>query len=137
MQRIHLLRVEETLAAFSSLFAAAAARKVRLGWLDLEPPEASPPGEVALAASAGARPAVEVAGRRVTSVRWLEGPPVLRDLLRRDFLGCRAVLVRGTTDAPLLVPEAEGWRVTSPGQAGRVWGAEQLLEALGHPRPWE
>jgi hypothetical protein len=135
MKRIHLLRVETPAEAFGELFATAAAAREWLGWLDLEAPT-EPPPELAAAAGAGARPAAAVAGGSALTLRRLHGEPVLRDLLRRDFLGCRAVLVRGGLEAPLLEPAAGAWRVTPPGSVARSFSSEQLLAALRRPRPW-
>jgi hypothetical protein len=147
MQRIPILRVEAPAATFEPLFAAAAARRERLGWLDFETTVELADG-LGEAARAGARPAVAVGNGQVIAVRVMRGAPVLRDLLRRDFLGCRAVLVRGELEAPLLSPEPGGWRVSQdaashgpeggaqPAAASRSWTSTQLLDALRRPRPW-
>jgi hypothetical protein len=81
------------------------------------------------------------------AVKALSGPPVLRDVLREHFLGCALVVVtaRSTAafgqapeleEAPALEPAEGGYRVTPPGEAGRVFAPGALAARLRRPRPW-
>lgn len=175
MKRIHLLRFAGSPEELEPLVRAAAEEGLRVGWLDLAgaappaPPEpdGSPAAGLDGAVSAGAFRAVRVSPGRTVALKAVAGPPVLRDLLREHFLGCAAVVVRGSgsaageaddlaaagaeapsgpplrdgdaalAEAPRLVAEGEGFRVEPPGRAGRRFTAAQLAARLRKPRPWE
>ena len=101
-----LVRVDRPPAAFASLFAAAAAAGVRIGWLELG--AAEPPAGLEEVTALGAARAVAAGGTRTVMVKPRRGPAVLGDLVREHFAGCSAVLVRGDaapTELALLVPE--------------------------------
>lgn len=147
MKEPHLLRVTAPPAGFAPLAAAMAALDLRLGWLDLAaaPPE-PPAGELAAALDLGVLRAVAVGPGRVVAAKPLRGAPVLRDLLREHFLGCRLVLVAGPgapADLPALEPERDGpggevvaYRVTPPAEAGQRFAPAELAARLRRPRPW-
>lgn len=135
MKHQHLLRVEQGAAEFAALIAALGERGWRAGWLELKAPE--PVAEnLETAAGAGALRAVAVGGGRSVALKPMKGAPVVRDVLREHFHGCRLVLVRGELDAPLLAPRGEGWVVSGADGAERGYATEDLVEALGRPRPW-
>lgn len=151
MKAPHLLRVEAGADAFAPLFAAARAARVRLGWLDLATAERRPvPAALAPAAAAGAFRAVAVGSDGAVAVKPRQGAPVLADLLREHYLGCRAVLVRGElagleAAARLArVAAEEGgeggeggrWQVTPAGGPPLELDGERLLARLRRPRPW-
>lgn len=96
-----LVAVDQDPAAFAPLFAAAKARGVRVGWLDLAS-EVGPPAELASASDAGASKSVSARAGRTLVVKTTKGAPVLRDLLREQFLGYGIVLVRGHAGRPKL-----------------------------------
>lgn len=138
MKRCHLLRVEADAAAFATLVAALRESGVRAGWLDLGDPEGDPPAAdpgLSEAAAGGVLRAVAVAGGRAVSVKPLAGAPVLGDLVREHFLGCRVVLVRGVVEAPLVTPEGDGWRVVTPA-GSRLLTTAELVRAAGRARPF-
>jgi hypothetical protein len=60
------------------------------------------------------------------AVKLLAGAPVLRDLLREHFRGCKAVLVRGEVEAEELRRVGGGWQV---GEAAAV-SVEELIAGL-------
>ena len=96
------------------------------------------PPDLERAAAMGCLRAVAAGAGRTVAVKPLSGPPVLRDLLREHFLGCRLVLVRGAADAPLLTPAAgAAWAVTPTAGAARSYTMDELAAALRKPRPWE
>ncbi len=140
MKRIHLLRVEGDATRFEALIAAIRRDGGRVGWLDLAlsdplPPSLTGPASLDLLRAVAVGPGLAIA------VKPMRGGPVLRDLLREHFRGCRLVLVAGgadstslAADAPLLSPEGEGWSVTAPGGT-RSCSTEQLVAQLRKPRP--
>lgn len=138
--RIHVYRVEEGAEAFESLLAAAAARGVRVGWLELRAPAAVDSG-LALATAAGAARGVVVGDGCSVAVKRLKGPAVLRDLLREHFLGCRAVLVLGLENtaraaelgAPRLRPSGDDWSLQPPSSPASVLSTAELLDGLRRP----
>jgi hypothetical protein len=132
----HLLRVEEGPERYAELVAALRGAGLRVGWLELGRETEAPPG-LERAAALGCLRAVAAGEGRTVAVKPLAGPPVLRDLLREHFLGCRLVLVRGALEAPLLAPGTGGaWSVTAA-EGARSCTAEELAAALRKPRPWE
>lgn len=146
MRSPHLLRIEEDPEVFASLVAAAAAAGSRVGWLEWAEPEPVPP-TLARAAGAGALRAVAVGEKGSVAVKARRGEPVLADLLREHFLGCRLVLVRGAPpDAsadplPRLVPVSGGsWRLETGGEEptafARDLSTDELVARLRRPRPW-
>lgn len=133
----HLLRVDDDPAVFATLFAAARAAGVRVGWLELAPTAPSPvPATLEAAAGEGALRAVAVGGGRVIAVKSLRGAPVPRDLLREHFRGCALVLVRGEVEASALRPAGEVYTVASAVGERRL-DAAGLVTRLRRPRPWE
>ena len=136
MKRIHLLRVEAEARAFAPLLLAAGAEGLRIGWLELlEPPAIPEPLRAPLLA--GSARAVAVAEQWTLAARPRRGAPRLRELVRQQFLGCVAVLVRGQVEAPLLAPSPDGrWLVAVPETAERNLDTGQLVAALRQARPF-
>lgn len=127
-----LVAVEADAAAFAALFAAAAKRKTRLGWLELGA-SVEPPAALAGAVAAGAFKSVVAGDGSVVTVKRVAGRPVLRDLLREHFLGCAAVLVRGHEGKPRLAVAGEKFRFEPLAGRERDLDAEQLLDELLRP----
>jgi hypothetical protein len=134
----HALRVTEGSAAFRSLFVALEHHGERAGWLDLR---IDPSVAVATAASDGALDgalgngvwkAVGVEAGRTVAIKSRRGAPVLRDVLREHFRGCRVVLVRGEAPLPLLRSRGEDWELECGGEPRRLTTTE-LLRALRSP----
>lgn len=134
MKRIHLLRVEGEASRFEPLVTAVRADEGRVGWLDLELSDPVPPS-LATPASLDVLRAVAVGPQLSIAVKPVRGQPVLRDLLREHFRGCRVVLIAGEVDAPLLAREGEGWTV-SMASGARSYSTEELIRALRKPRPF-
>lgn len=135
MKRVHLLRVEGPPADFAPLVAALAEDGGRAGWLELE--ATTPVAEsLGAAADVGVLRSVAVTGDRTIAVKPLRGRPVLGDLLREHFRGCRVVLVRGEVEAPSVEPDGDRW-VVRTGDRERSFDAPSLAAALRRPRPWE
>lgn len=128
-----LVAVEQSAEAFAALFAAASARGVRVGWLDLAA-AVEPPAALAAAAAAGAAKAV--ASGAGASLAWKRraGAAVLRDLLREQFLGYGVVLVAGRPGGPRLVAESETAFRFEAADGSRVLAAAALLDELLRPR---
>jgi len=120
-----LWRVDAPPGSHAEIFRAARAAGVRLGWLELETTVAMP-ADLEEAASAGVLRAVAVAGGRSVAVKPMAGEPVLRDLLREHFRGCKAVLVRGAVEAEELRRVEGGWKVGE----GEAVSAEELIADL-------
>ena len=155
----HLLRVVHPVVKFEKLVAALRQAGERSGWLDLagvsDPPPVPLPDELAQAADRGVLRAVAVAGGRTVVVKPMRGAPVLRDILREYFRGCRLVLVRGDLEALTLEPEGEGWRIAGgsgddlPGEdrpgddgvpddpRGRWLSTDHLVARLRRPHPFD
>lgn len=141
MKEPHLLRVAAPPSTFAPLAAALAAEGMRLGWLELA---AAPPEplsiELEAALELGVLRAVAVGPGRSLAAKPLRGAPVLRDLLREHFRGCRLVLVAGRgapQELPELAPAADGtYRVQPPGEAGHTFAPPGLAARLRRPRPW-
>lgn len=141
MKEPHLLRVAAPAESFAPLADALAAEGLRLGWLELA---AAPPEplsiELASALDLGVLRAVAVGPGRSLAAKPLRGAPVLRDLLREHFRGCRLVLVAGPgapDELPSLDPaEGGGYRVEPPGEAARTLAPPALAARLRRPRPW-
>lgn len=131
----HLLRVEQGATEFAALITALGERGWRAGWLELKAPGPVAEG-LEDAARAGVMRTVAVGGGRSVALKPMRGAPVVRDVLREHFHGCRLVLVRGELDAPRLEPRGEGWGVIGPNGTERSYSTEKLVDALGRPRPW-
>jgi hypothetical protein len=134
----HLLRVEAGTEAFASLVSAAAEAGIRFGWLDLS--AAPPPPELERAAALGVLRAVAIGGDHTISVKPRSGPPVLADLLREHFLGCRVVLIRGDLQVASLAPaESAGgralWTLRLADGTETTRETEALVKRLRSPRP--
>lgn len=134
MKRIHLLRVEGDASRFEPAIAAICRDDGRVGWLDLELSDPVPPALVTPASLEVLR-AVAVGPQLSIAVKPMRGEPVLRDLLREHFRGCRLVLVRGKVEAPLLSPVEDGWTVRTESGA-RKYSTEELVRAIRKPRPF-
>ncbi|MEM7349945.1 MAG: hypothetical protein AAF657_04010 [Acidobacteriota bacterium] len=145
MSKVHLLRVAHPVVEFERLIAAARHQGERVGWLELpavgsesEPLEPLP-ASLQAAASQGVMRAVAISGGRSVAVKPMAGPPVLQDVLREHFRGCRLVLVQGAIDEPLVEPSGDAWRITVRRQAGAeptLWTTDRLVAALAKPHPW-
>lgn len=147
MKRPHLLQVDDGPEAFAPLWEALRETGLRAGWLELAEPEPVP-STLVQAVRDGALRAVAVGEEGSVAVKRRKGPPVLGDLLREHFLGCRLVLVRGGLPAAgekagegaeiprLLAVSGGGWRVEVAGRAARDLSTEELATRLRRPRPW-
>jgi hypothetical protein len=105
---------------------------VRIGWLDLTT-EPEPPSGLAAAAAGGALRAVSVVGRQVVSVKSMGGEPVLRDVVREHFTGCRLLLVRGELNAPTLLPKSGAWILRRLDGTEKIFSTAEFLAALRSP----
>ena len=155
MKRQHLLRVERPVVEFARFFAAMRQAGARAGWLEWQPEaeieipnpgseyltsKESPPMRALNTAAfeLGSACAVTVHGGGSVEVRRRSGPPVLRDVLRRHFGGCLAVLVAGELELPRLQPTSENsWSIGGAGVDPRLLTTDQLVAALRRPRPFE
>ena len=134
MKRVHLLRVEADAKSFEGLVSAVRDDGGRVGWLELG--DADPPWSLAGPTGAGVARAVAAGARHTISVKPRSGAPVLRDLVREHFLGCRVVLIRGEIDAPALTVDGETWTGVR-GDAAKSYSVEELVRALRAPRPFD
>lgn len=134
MKRPHLLRVSREARSFETLVAAAKTEGMRVGWLMLGAPTVPEP--LAEAAALGVLRAVAVGEGRTIAVKPVRGEPVLEDLLREHFLGCRLVLVAGDLELPRLEPAGEDWAVTLSDGSTRQWTTAQLVARLRQPEPF-
>ena len=134
MKRPHLLKVSRGAGSFGTLIAAAKAEGLRIGWLLLEATTAPVP--LAEAAALGVLRAVAVGEGRTIAVKPVRGVPVLEDLLREHFLGCRLVLVAGDLELPRLEPAGEDWVVTLSDGSTRQLTTAQLVARLRKPEPF-
>jgi hypothetical protein len=130
VKRIHVLRFEGDPGELEPLIAALRADDGRVGWLDLALADPVPPA-LARPASLDVLRAVAVGPQLAIAIKPMRGAPVLRDLLREHFRGCRVVLVAGEVEAPLLASAGDGWQV---GERG--YSTAQLVTALRGPRPF-
>ncbi|MDX1503399.1 MAG: hypothetical protein R3325_13640 [Thermoanaerobaculia bacterium] len=135
MKRPHLLAVEGGAEAVAPLVETLAAAGHRVGWLDLTAAAEAPP-ELAEASRLPLLRAVAVGAGRSVAVKRRRGAPVLDDLLREHFLGCRLVLVRGASELPRLSRDGDLWRVDPGAGKSRSRTAEELARDLRRPRPW-
>jgi hypothetical protein len=129
-----LLKVSRGAGSFRTLIAAAKAEDLRIGWLLLEATTAPEP--LAEAAVQGVLRAVAVGEGRTVAVKPVRGAPVLEDLLREHFLGCRLVLVAGDLELPRLEPDGEDWVVTLSDGSTRQLTTAQLVSRLRKPEPF-
>ena len=136
MKRPVLLAVGEGAATYRGLLDAVAAAGERAGWLDLAASGESSPAGLEAAAAAGVLRAVAFGGGRVRVVKPVRGEPVLDDLLREHFRGCRLVLVRGGEGAARLEPEGDGWRLLPAAGAAVRLSTAELVANLGRPSFW-
>ena len=127
-----ILKTGANAGHFDGVFQAAAGAGYRIGWLELDA-EVTAPSDLEAASSAGALRAVAVSSRSIVSVKRLKGPPVLRDVVREHFTGCRLVLVRGSVEAPEIVPDGERWLICWARGAERTLSTEQLMNELRKP----
>jgi len=130
---LHAICIEEGVEVFAPLVAALAAKGWRVGWLELEaPPAIDLPLEAAL--NAGAFRAVAVGGNRARALKSMKGAPVLADVLREYFKGCRLVLVLGQADLPRLRSRAGEWDLVTAGGVVKPLSTVGLVRALGRPK---
>lgn len=129
-----LLRVTAPAADFAPLVAAARGLDLRVGWLELTPPE--PPTLLAAALAAGCAKAVEIGPGGSLAAKTRPGPPVLRDVLREHYRGTSLVLIRGEGALVLppalasLEPTAEGFVLVTPDGQRETVAAEPLARRL-------
>ena len=136
MKRPHLLRVDRDAAAFVPLIAACREAGLRVGWLEVGAAAIAAPADLEAAAGAGALRAVAAAPGRTLAVKALRGAPVVADLLREHFLGCRLVLVRGEGEAPFLEPDGGRWLLReSAAEPPRRLTTGELMSVLRQPPP--
>jgi hypothetical protein len=76
---------------------------------------------------------VAVEPQRTVAVKTRRGPPVLRDLLREHFRGCRLVLVKGAVPLPLLRPRGDDWELAGFDGGLRRLTTAELVRALRSP----
>ena len=134
----HALRVTEGSAAFRSLCAAIEREGERAGWLDLalslllRRPTRRTRERSSAALDDGVWKAVGVEAGRTVAIKRRRGAPVLRDLLREHFSGCRLVLVRGeaVAAAAALARRRLGDRAAG-GETRRLTTAELVRAGLG------
>lgn len=139
----HLLRTEADPAALAPLVRAVESDPTppnRVGWLVWTPEvpatTRSRPEDLAAAADAGLHGAVRVDATGSVSLRPRKGPPVLADVLRVQFPGCRLVLVRGDVDAPEILPAGnDRYEIRHDGDRHEL-DAEALADRLRRPRPF-
>lgn len=112
MKTPHLCWVVESPSCFEPLVEAARVLGLRVGWLHLAPSSPSP--ELEPARRAGLSRSVAVGGGTVLDLRAVAGEPVLRDLIRGHFLGCRLVLLSGD-------PANPGVRIDPELELSRLW----------------
>ena len=117
---------------FDAVFDAARAAGLRVGWLELRT-TVEAPATLEDASSAGALRAVAVGSGAVVSVKRLKGPPVLKDLLREHFTGCRLVLVSGTVEAPEISPAGDSWLIRWEEGVQRKLSTDELIGDLEKP----
>lgn len=127
-----LVAVAEPPAAFAALFAAAAARGVRIGWLELAGVE--PPASLAAAAGAGAAKAVAAGAGATVTWKRRAGEAIVRDLLREHFLGYAVVLLRGGQGLPRLAADGDAFRFEAVAGSPRRLATAALLDELLRPR---
>ena len=150
MKRIHLLRVEDDVAAFSPMVEVARSRGLRIGFLDwsFEQAPAVP------APARGLMRHVKLEKGLATASKPMAGPPVLRDVLREYFSGCVLVLVRLADGSPepgetatvpsLSLGPSTGDAVptlhirrTGEVPLDLVLGIDELVARLPRPRPFD
>lgn len=128
-----LLAVDGSADAFASLFAAAKAAGIRIGWLAMNA-EVDPPPPLQAPPLLEAFRAVAVGDGRSIAMKPMKGKAVLRDLLREHFLGADVVLVAGLELFPRLVARGDGpWKLVESATASRVYTTEELLVRLRKP----
>jgi hypothetical protein len=125
---------------FHPLVEAAHEAGFRVGWLEWS--QAHPLPAVLEGALDRGSPfrTVTVAPSGVVAAKRVEGAPVLKDLLREYFSGCRLVLLRGgdrgRTHLPSIDPDDGGWLLTFPDGISRRGTTEDIVRNLSRPHPW-
>lgn len=128
-----LLAVDGPAEAYASLFTAAQAAGLRIGWLVMNAPVEPPPPLQAPPLLAAFR-AVAVGNGRSLAMKPMKGEAVLRDLLREHFLGADVVLVAGLELFPRLTARGDGpWNLVESATASRTYTTEELLVRLRKP----
>lgn len=141
-----LLRIERPMVEFAKLVAALRQEGFRVGRLEMAPTAgggkpAPVPESLGEAESLGVLRAVSVGGGRSIAVKPMRGEPVLRDVLREHFRGCRIVLVSGPASeardsVPLLERGESSWKVSLPRGETKRYTTQELIAALRRPDPW-
>ena len=127
-----LLAVDGSAEAFASLFSAATAAGLRVGWLAMDAP-VDPPPPLRAPPLLEAFRAVAVGDGRSIAMKPMKGAAVLRDLLREHFLGADVVLVAGLALYPRLAARGNGWHLVESATASRAYTTEELLVRLRKP----
>ncbi len=136
MKTLHLLRVEEGAEIFHPLVVALEGIGLRAGWLEFSEDSAPVPQGLSAAASAGVLRAVSVGPAGAVIVKPRRGEPVLKDLLREHFSGCRLVLVLGPAPAPILRSSSQSWCLSLESGEELRLSSEDLAARLRRPAPW-
>jgi hypothetical protein len=128
-----LLSVSGTPLDFEPLFAEAAARKLRVGWLEFDG-VAEPPPTWAVSPFSGVFRVALVGASATVTWKPRKGPAVLRDLIREQFLGADFVLVKGSELYPVLRRDGELWLLRESGaDRERRLTLDELLARLRKP----
>ncbi len=132
MAVVHAIRVDRGVEIFAPLVAALLEKGYRVGWLELRaPPALDLPLENAL--DAGAFRVVAVGAGRSLAAKSMKGSPVLEDVLRESFKGCRLVFVQGESRLPQLRAAAGQWELVTPEGAVRRLSSAEFVRAVGRP----
>lgn len=141
MKTIHLLRTEpgSGFDSFHSLIDAVHSDGGRVGTLRWRP-EASTGDQALIEAATGALlRAVDVTASGSVAHKPRTGPPVLRDVVREHFRGCRVVLVEGEAAGelatlPRISATADDRYRVETGDSNRQASASELAARLRQPR---
>lgn len=132
MKRPHLWAVEGPPGDYEVLMIAASAAGLRVGWLEMAE-VVDPPSGLGEAAEAGALRAVALAPGWTVTAKRRKGEPVLDDLLREHFLGCRLVLLAGRPPGNPPLPRLSRANASSPNGAAKGVASDAALWRLASP----